>query len=117
MTKIAWSKAASIDYKYTKQMWKDLCDILEQHYKIKSITENEVFLHIPKSDRFDIEIYPGGKQSVHKFSIHVWDLRNGERIGSKVIHHKEVDSLSHVVIEIDDIIKRFVNNILVSHIE
>lgn len=107
MTKVAWNKAASIDYKYTKLMWKDLCGILEKHYKIKSINENEVFLHIPKSDGFDIEIYPGSKQSVHKFSIHVWDLRNGERTGSKVIHHKEVDSLSRVVSEIDEVIQKF----------
>lgn len=107
MTKVAWSKAASIDYKYTKQMWIDLCDILKQYYKVKSINENEVFLHIPKLSGFDIEIYPGSKQSVHKFSIHVWDLGNGETISSKVIHHKEVDSLSQVINEVDEIIKRF----------
>lgn len=44
---------------------------------------------------------------MHKFSIHVWDLGNGETISSKVIHHKEVDSLSQVINEVDEIIKRF----------
>lgn len=112
MTKAAWSKAVSIDYKYTNQMWTDLCNLLTQHYKVKSINKNEVFLHIPKAAGFDIEIYPGSKSSVHKFSIHVWNLGNDEGINSKVVHHKEVDSLSTLIIEVDEIIKNFSNNML-----
>ena len=112
MTKALWRKALTLDKKYTKSMWEDLIKLIKGNYSITRADENEAFIKIPKAEGFDIEIYPGLDISVHKFSIHVWDNRNG----NKTIFSIEVDSLAAVINTIDtqlkEIPKKLKHNLL-----
>jgi len=101
LTKELQQKARNIDDKYTALMWGEFQKIVKDNYKVKISSEKEIFIDIPKVDDFDIEIYPKYKINVHKFSIHLWDNRNG----NKTVKSLEVDSLDHLISNIDKIIK------------
>lgn len=73
MTKKAYLKAQSKDWKNAKQQWKELLEILHENYKVKLEGNNEIFLNVPKQDEADIEIFLTSKQSVEKYHVQLWN--------------------------------------------
>lgn len=101
MTNYAFDKAKKIDDKYTMLMWEEFRNLVKETYQIKNSSTDEVFIKVPKAENFDIEIYPKYDINVHKFSVNLWDNRNGHN----VIESEEVDSLSSIIMKIDEYIK------------
>lgn len=101
MTKVVLDKAKKIDDKYTMLMWEEFRKLVKDTYQIKNSSSEEVLIKIPKAEKFDIEIYPKSEINVHKFSIHLWDNRNG----NNVVESEEVDSLSSIIMKIDEYLR------------
>lgn len=101
MTKAIYDKVKRIDDKYTRQMWADIQKLVKGNYQVKKSTDNEILISIPGVKDFDIEIFPAYKINVHKFSIHLWDNRND----NIVVESEEVDSLSSIIMKVDEYLK------------
>lgn len=102
MTKKAYLKAQSKDWKNAKQQWKELLQILHENYKIKQEGNNEIFLNVPKQSEADIEIFLIGKGSLEKYHVQLW---NYVFEGENQMRSKRLYTLTGVINYVDSLLE------------
>lgn len=100
MTKAAFTSAQSADNRVAKVQWKELVNILEKNYSIKSINKDEVFLNIPGEEKADIEIslLPASDEP---FKIQLWYFKLNSN-NSDDPNRKSRGSLTGTIMAIDE---------------